>query len=392
MNNWRESFPIFRHHPEWIYLDSAATAHKPQCVIDTLMQFYSRDYATVHRAIYGASMRATEQYHDARETVRRFLNAAYSEEVIFTRGTTESIHLVSRAFSLKRGDEVLISQLEHHSNLVPWQMLAEEKGIVLKWIPVADDGSIKLPLELSAKTKLIAIAHVSNVTGAIAPIREIVQAARKAGAAVLVDGAQAAPHMSVDVQALDVDFYAFSGHKCYGPTGIGILYGKKERLMAMSPLQGGGAMVESVDFEKSTYQEPPLRFEAGTPTIASAIGLKAALEFLQEIGLNAAAAWEHHLLTLAAERLSHISGIRIIGTSPHKGPIITFTIEKVHPLDLAALLDCKNIAIRTGHLCAQPLLRRFGCESAMRASFALYNTEEEIERFAVATQDCLKMF
>ena len=391
MNPWRESFPIFRHHPEWIYLDSAATAHKPECVIHALTQFYSKDYATVHRAIYSASMRATEQYHDARETVRHFLNAAYPEEIIFTRGTTESIHLISRIFHLERGDEVLLSQMEHHSNLVPWQMLAEEKGIVLKWIRVLEDGSLKLPLELSNKTKLIAITHVSNVTGTITPIREIVQAARKVGAAVLVDGAQAAPHMPIDVQALDVDFYAFSGHKCYGPTGIGILYGKKERLMSLPPLQGGGAMVDHVDFEKSTYQEPPLRFEAGTPMIGSAIGLKAALDFLGQIGLHAAAGWEQHLLALATEKLLRIPNLKIIGTVPHKGPIITFTIEKVHPLDLAALLDCKNIAIRTGHLCAQPLLRQFGCESAMRASFALYNTEEEVDRFIRAIQESLKI-
>jgi cysteine desulfurase / selenocysteine lyase len=390
-NPWRESFPIFRHHPDWIYLDSAATMHKPQCVIDALTQFYSQDYATVHRAIYRASMRATEQYNDARETVRRFLNGAHPEEIVFTRGTTESINLVSRTFPLERGDEVLLSGLEHHSNLVPWQMLAKEKGIVLKWIPVLEDGTVKMPLELSKKTKLIAVTHVSNVTGVITPIREIVQAARRVGAAILVDGAQAAPHMPIDVQALDVDFYAFSGHKCYGPTGIGVLYGKKERLMAMAPMQGGGAMVDRVDLEQSTYQEPPLRFEAGTPMIGSAIGLKAALEFIQKIGIPAAAEWEQHLLALATQRLSRIPRLRIIGTAPRKGPIITFTIEKVHPLDLGALLDCKNIAIRTGHLCAQPLLRRFGCESALRASFALYNTEEEVEQFVRAIQDSLKI-
>jgi cysteine desulfurase / selenocysteine lyase len=392
MKQWREAFPIFRHHPEWIYLDSAATAHKPQCVIDAITQFYSKDYATVHRAVYGASIRATEQYNDARETVRRFLNASSSDEIVFTRGTTDSIHLVSRTFPLQKGDEVLISELEHHSNLVPWQMLAEEKGIVLKWIPVLDDGSLKWPQKLSPKTRLIAMAHVSNVTGAIAPIREIVQAARQVGAAVLIDGAQAAPHMRLDVQALDVDFYAFSGHKCYGPTGIGILYGKKQHLLSMPPLQGGGGMVDRVNFEKSTYQEPPLRFEAGTPMIAQTIGLKAALNFLEEIGIDAIAVWERRLLQFATEKLSRISGLRIIGTSPHKGPIITFAIEGVHPLDLAVLLDSKNIAIRTGHLCAQPLLRRLGCTSAMRASFALYNTEEEIERFVTALQQCLKCF
>jgi len=389
MKDWRKFFPIFRHHPDWIYLDSAASAHKPDCVIEALSQFYSKDYATVHRAAYGASIRATEMYHNARETVRQFLNAACYEEIIFTRGTTESIHIVSRTFPLKRGDEVLISGLEHHSNLVPWQMLAEEKGIILRQIPVLGDGSLEMPLKISPKTRLIAVTHVSNVTGTITPIREIVQAARQVGAAVLVDGAQAAPHMRIDVQDLGADFYVFSGHKCYGPTGIGILYGKKEWLTAMPPLQGGGAMVDHVDFEKSTYLEPPMRFEAGTPMIGSAIGLKAALDFLQEIGIHSAAAWEQHLLSIATNMLSRIPKLRIIGTALHKGPIITFTVDDVHPLDLAALLDCKNIAVRTGHLCAQPLLRKFGCESALRASFALYNTEEDVERFVSAVKETL---
>ncbi|MBF8263569.1 MAG: putative cysteine desulfurase [Parachlamydiales bacterium] len=386
MKQVRDAFPIFRHHPELVYLDSAATAHKPDAVIDALSQFYAKDYATVHRAIYRSSMRATELYHEARETVRRFINADSVDEVVFTRNTTESIHLVSRTFDLKRGDEVLLSELEHHSNLVPWQMLAQEKGIVLKWIKVLDNGALDLSLPFSEKTKLVAITHVSNVTGTVTPIQEIVREARRVGAAVLVDGAQAAPHMSVDVQALDIDFYAFSGHKCYGPTGIGVLYGKRERLMAMPPLQGGGAMVDRVDFEKSTYQEPPLRFEAGTPMVGSAIGLMAALHFLLSVGLNRAAEWEHRLLSIATNRLESIDGCRIIGTAPGKGPIVTFTIDGVHPLDLAAWLDCQNIAIRTGHLCAQPLLRRFGCEAAARASFAVYNTEEDVERFIQAVQ------
>lgn len=390
MKHARDLFPIFRHHPELIYLDSAATAHKPDVVIDALSQFYARDYATVHRSIYRSSIRATELYHDARETVRRFINAASADEIVFTRNTTESIHLVSRTFGLKRGDEVVLSELEHHSNLVPWQMLAKEKGIILKWIRVLENGALDLQLPFSKNTKLVSVAHVSNVTGTVTPVQEIVRAAKSVGAAVLADGAQAAPHMAVDVQSLDVDFYAFSGHKCYGPTGIGVLYGKRERLAAMPPLQGGGAMVDHVDFEESTYLEPPLRFEAGTPMVGPAIGLMAALRFLLSIGLNRAAEWERRLLFLAAKQLESIEGLRIIGTAPGKGPILTFTIEGVHPLDLAAWLDCQNIAIRTGHLCAQPLLRRFGCDSAARASFAIYNTEEEVEQFVQAVRQCLQ--
>ena len=390
MKSFRELFPIFRHHPELIYLDSAATAHKPDCVIEALTKFYSQDYATVHRAIYRSAVRATELYDEARETVRRFINANYREEIVFTRGTTESIHLVSRAYPLLQGDVVLLSELEHHSNLVPWQMLAQEKGIILRWIPVRQSGELDLQLPFPPNTKLVAITHVSNVTGTVTPIREIVEEAHRIHAVVLVDGAQAAPHLPVDVQALDVDFYAFSGHKCYGPTGIGVLYGKQELLARMAPLQGGGSMVDHVDFEKSTYQEPPLRFEAGTPIIGSAIGLKAALDFLQKAGLKRAEAWEHRLLTLATEGLGRIPGLRIIGTSERKGPILTFTIDGVHPLDLAALLDCQNIAIRTGHLCAQPLLRRFGCEAAARASFALYNTEEDVERLIEAVAGAKK--
>ena len=387
----KEQFPIFQHHPELIYLDSAATAHKPACVIDALTQFYARDYATVHRAAYRMAQMATEQYAQARETVRRFLNAKYSEEIVFTRGTTDSIHLVSRTFPLQPGDVVLLSQLEHHSNLVPWQMLAKEKGIVLQWIPICPNGELDLRTPFSPQTKLVAITHISNVTGTVTPIPEIVREARRVGAAVLIDGAQAAPHIPLDMQALDVDFYAFSGHKCYGPTGIGVLYGKKEWLSKMPPLQGGGSMVEHVDFEESTYQEPPLRFEAGTPMIGPAIGLKSALEFLEQVGVKNAAAIEQHFLELATSQLQKIHGLRIIGTAPQKGPILTFTIDGVHPLDLASLLDCKNIAIRTGHLCAQPLLRLYGCEVVARASFAIYNTDEDIECFVRAVQQAVSM-
>lgn len=376
----RDAFPFLRNHPNLVYLDSAATAHKPDSVIEAISHFYAHDYGTVHRAAYSKSIRATELYAEAREAVRRFLNASLAEEIVFTRGTTDAINLVARTFPFEPGDEILVSKLEHHSNLLPWQMVAREKGLVLRWIDLHEDGSLDLNLPLTSRTKLIAVTHASNVTGSITPLKEITAQAKRVGAAVLADGAQAAVHLSVDVQALDVDFYAFSGHKCYGPTGIGVLYGKKERLAAMGPLQGGGGMVGRVDLEESFFELPPLRFEAGTPMSASAIGLKAALEFMA----NKNSDHELKLLSLATKRLQEIEGLRILGPLSSKAPILTFAIDKVHPLDLASLLDAKEIAIRSGHLCAQPLLRFFGLEHAARASFGLYNTEEDVLRFAEA--------
>lgn len=378
----RDEFPIFRSYPDLIYLDSAATAHKPQCVIDALVKFYSEDYATVHRAIYRPSLKATEQYNETRATAARFLNAE-TEEIVFTRGTTDAINLVAQSYGrtfLKPGDEILISEMEHHSNIVPWQMVAKQTGAVLRWIPMNDQGVLEWQGTLTPKTKIVAIAHVSNVTGTINPIAEIAKAAHSHGAKIVVDGAQAAPHLKIDVQALDCDFYAFSGHKCYGPTGIGILYGKKELLEVMPPVQGGGDMIERVELERSTYQMPPLRFEAGTPLIAEVIALKTALEFTEKNRRP------DTLLAFATERLLALPDLKIIGTAAQKGPIITFHIEGVHPLDLATLLDLKNIAIRSGHLCAQPLLRKFGLTAAARASFALYNTMEEVDRFVDAVQ------
>jgi len=376
----RDEFPIFRNHPEWIYLDSAATAHKPQCVIDALAKFYAEDYATVHRAVYRPSLKATEQYNEARATAARFVHAT-AEEIIFTRGTTDAINLVAQSYGrtfLKPGDEILISEMEHHSNIVPWQMAAKYIGAHLRYIPMNDQGILEWKGRITPKTKLVSLAHVSNVTGTINPIAEIGKAAHAVGAKLLVDGAQAAPHLKIDVQELQCDFYAFSGHKCYGPTGIGVLYGKKALLEAMPPVQGGGDMIERVELENTTYQPPPLRFEAGTPIIGPAIALKEALEFI-----------ERHreadfLLPYATERLQAIPSLRIIGTAPHKGPILTFDIEGIHPLDIATLLDLKNIAIRSGHLCAQPLLRKFGLTAAARASFGLYNTREEVDQFADA--------
>lgn len=362
----KEQFPIFRHHPNLVYLDTAATAHKPDCVIAAMTRFYEEEYATVHRAAYQSSLKATEYYGEARETVRKFLNAAFVEEIIFTKGTTDAINLVARAFPFQKGDEVIVSAHAHHSNLVPWQMLAQERGVVLKWMT---PNSALLPI--SERTKLIAATHCSNVTGEISPLSSYVEQAKRVGAAVLVDGAQAAPHLALDVQNLGVDFYAFSGHKCYGPTGTGALYGKIERLRQLRPLQGGGDMVLRVDLDTSSYQDPPLCFEAGTPNIAGVIGLKKALEFLLSVERN-----EMSLLHLAMKQLEEIEGLRILGTP--QTPIVTFVIEGVHPLDLTSLLDSKEIAIRSGNLCAQPLLRSFGCETAARASFGLYNTLEDV--------------
>jgi cysteine desulfurase/selenocysteine lyase len=386
----RSEFPIFTKHPELIYLDSAATAHKPACVIEALRRFYAEDYATVHRSIYRSSLIATEQYNGARETVRRFVNARSADEIIFTRGTTDSINLVALSWGsqIKSGDEILVSEMEHHSNLVPWQMLAKKTGARLRWIPMKADGVLDLEGAIRPGVKLVAIGHISNVTGTVNPIAEIVRWAHKVGAVVVVDGAQAAPHQEIDVQALDCDFYAFSGHKCYGPTGIGVLYGKKALLDNMPPAMGGGDMIETVTLEQTTFARPPLRFEAGTPIIAGVIGLKSALEWMESIGLLKIAMQETALRQHLEKNLQTIDGLRILGTAPKKGPLCTFAIDGVHPLDLASWLDIKNIAIRSGHLCAQPTLRKFGLTAAARVSFGVYNTIEEVDLFC----DVLRKF
>lgn len=371
----RDEFPIFQKNPNWIYLDTAATAQKPKCVIDALTKFYAEDYATVHRAIYDQAVRAGEQYHETREVAAQFLNAKV-DEIVFTRGTTDAINLVAQSFGktvLRPKDEILISEMEHHSNFVPWQMLAKETGAILRFIPMDDRGVLHWEEAISGATKIVALAHMSNVTGTINPIADIAQAAHALGAVLVVDGAQAAPHMKIDVQALDCDFYAFSGHKCYGPTGVGILFGKKQLLEMMPPLQGGGDMIALVSQEETLYQKPPLRFEAGTPIIGSVIALKHALTFIQAHRQSSS------FLEYATEKLLAIPGLKIIGTAPQKGPIITFQIDKIHPLDLATFLNLKQIAIRSGHLCAQPLLKKFGCESAARISFGLYNKIGEVD-------------
>lgn len=381
----KERFPIFRHHPNLIYLDSAATTHKPREMIEALTSFYEKENATVHRAVYRSSLIATDKYNGTRESVRRFLNAEHLEEIVFTRGTTEALNLAAQSFgkiALSEGDEILISQAEHHSNIIPWQMIAKEKKASLRYIPIDEKGVLLWQGMIGPKTKIVALAHVSNVTGTVNPIEEIAKAAHEKGAVVVVDGAQGAPHMPVDVQKLGCDFYAFSGHKCYGPTGVGILYGKRELLEKMGPIQGGSDMIERVDLDAATFREPPLRFETGTPIIAPVVALKASLDFIEEIGRKNMEEHGQKLLKQAEELLQRIPGLRILGRAPKKGPIVTFTIEGVHPLDIATLLDLENIAVRSGHLCAQPLLRFFGKESALRASFAIYNTEEEIDRFA----------
>jgi cysteine desulfurase/selenocysteine lyase len=363
----RNQFPIFEKHPELVYFDSAATAQKPKCVIDALASFYAEEYGTVHRAIYKGSLLATEKYNATREAARKFLNAEHLEEIVFTRGTTDALNLIALSWGrthLKKGDEICVSEKEHHSNFVPWQMLAEEKGLTL--VP-----------EITPQTRLVAVAHMTNVTGEIRPIAAIVQEAKKVGAIVVVDGAQAAPHLKIDVQALGCDFYAFSSHKCYGPTGVGILYGKKELLESMPPVIGGGDMIHQVSVDKTTFAAPPLRFEAGTPIIGSVIALRSALDFLALADKTD----ENKLRILLEEQLQEIEGLRILGESSDKGPLTTFTIEGVHPLDVATLLDLKNIAIRSGHLCAQPCLRSFGLEAALRVSFGLYNTVEEVHYF-----------
>ncbi len=378
-----------------VYLDSAATTLKPQSVIDAISNFYSNHYGTVHRAVYELAGESTAKYNAVRSQMQDFLHAKSSDEIIFTKGTTEAINLVAFSFGeafMQPGDEILISAMEHHSNIVPWQLLAERKKAHLKIIPLLDNGEFDLEAYeklLSSRTKLVSIAHISNVLGVINPLEKIIQAAHKKGAKVFVDGAQSAPHLKIDVQALGCDFFAFSGHKIYGPTGIGILYGKKELLEQMPPYQGGGDMIQTVTFEKTIFQPSPLRFEAGTPMIAEVIGLGAALDYVLSYGLDQIHAYEMTLMQHALDRLSQIEGIRILGPCENRTSLITFNIEGVHPLDAATLLDVQGIAIRSGHLCAQPLLNLFGFSAALRLSLASYNTIEEIDYFCNALKSVI---
>lgn len=397
----RGDFPILQqkmHDKPLVYLDSAASAQKPQIVIDAISNFYETGYANIHRGVYKLSQDATEAYEHARNTVRDFLGAAESREIIFTRGTTEAINLVAQTYgrsALGPGDEILITEMEHHSNIVPWQLLCEQTGAKLVVGLMDDTGTLLLENFaglINASTKLVAVSHVSNALGTINPVREIIELAHAQGIPVLLDGAQAAPHMPIDVQALDVDFYTFSGHKVYGPTGIGVLYGKAALLEAMPPYQGGGDMILTVSFEKTVYNEIPHKFEAGTPNIAGVIGLGVALEYLQDIGMDRIAAHEAALLSYATEKLEAIPQVTLIGTAKEKAGVISFAVDGIHPHDLGTIFDLDGVAIRAGHHCAQPVMEHFGVPATARASFGLYNNFEDVDMLVQAIQHAVEVF
>jgi cysteine desulfurase/selenocysteine lyase len=397
----REDFPILKqkvHGKPLVYLDNAATSQKPGKVIDAILDFYMYDCSNVHRGVHLLSERATEAYEGARIKIQRFLNAPDSREIVYVRGTTEGINLVAQSYgrqNVKAGDEVLITAMEHHSNIVPWQILCEEKNAVLRVAPINDRGELimeEFEKLLNARTRIVAAAHVSNALGTINPVRQIIQRAHAMNVPVLVDGAQAAPHMKVDVQDLGCDFYALSGHKVFGPTGIGALYGKAELLDSMPPFQGGGDMISSVTFEKTIYNVIPYKFEAGTPNIADAIGLGAALDYVNQVGMANITAYEHALLAYATEAINQIPGVRIIGTAREKAGVISFVLEGVHAHDVGTVLDREGIAVRTGHHCAQPVMDRFGVPATVRASLAFYNTKQEINALAAGIQRVKALF
>ena len=387
----RADFPIL-HRPvrgrKLVYLDNAATSQKPAVVIDVLRRYYEQENANIHRGVHYLSEQATSDYEKARVAVQRFLNAAAPGEIIFVRSATEGINLVAQTHgrrNLGSGDEVLITAMEHHSNIVPWQMLCEEKGAKLRVVPITDSGELvweEFERLLGPRTRMLAVTHVSNALGSVNPVARMIELAHRQGVPVLVDGAQSVPHLAIDVQALDCDFYVFSGHKVYGPTGIGVLYGKAALLDAMPPYQGGGDMISSVTFEKTIYNKLPYKFEAGTPNIAGTIGLGCAIGYLNGVGLDKVAAHEHKLLSYATEALAEIPGLRLIGTAREKAGVLSFVMEDVHPHDIGTVLDQQGIAIRTGHHCAQPVMQRFGIPATARASFALYNTPEEVDALA----------
>ena len=394
----RKQFPMLQkemHGKPFVYLDTAATSQKPRSVIEAVCKFYAEEYATVHRSVYDFASHATEKYHAVRHQVREFINASCVEEIIFTRGTTDAINLVASSFGkvcLMPGDEILITEMEHHSNIVPWQIICKEKGASLRVLPMNDQGELRMDLLdslLTHKTKLVAVAHIANTTGSVNPIEEMITKAHAKGAKVLIDGAQSIAHRPVDVQKLKADFFAFSGHKAYGPTGIGVLYGKKSLLESLPPYQGGGDMVERVSFANTTYAPLPMKFEAGTPMIAEVIGLGAAISFIDSLGREQIALWEQSLLCYATEKLQQVKGLRIIGNAKEKGGIISFVIEDLHPLDLGTLLDLRGIAIRSGKMCAEPTLDFFRLPSMLRISFAVHTTFEEIDLFVDALQEAI---
>jgi cysteine desulfurase/selenocysteine lyase len=397
----RQDFPILRqrvHGKPLVYLDNAATTQKPQAVIDRISRYYAEENANIHRGVHALSDRATEAHEAARETVRGFLNAAYSREIIFVRGATEAINLVAQTYGRAHvgpGDEVVLSEMEHHSNIVPWQILCEEKGARLRIVPMTDAGELRLDEYerlLSDRTRLVSVTHVSNALGTINPVAEMIHLAHARGIAVLLDGAQAVAHMPVDVRRLDCDFYVFSGHKVLGPTGIGALYGRATLLEAMPPYQGGGDMISSVTFERTQYNVLPNKFEAGTPNIAGALGLAAALDYLTALGLEWVAAHERDLLAYGSEALSQVPGLRLTGTAPQKAAILGFVLDDVHPHDIGTILDRAGVAIRAGHHCCQPLMARLGVPATARASLALYNTRDEIDTLVGALQGVRKVF
>jgi cysteine desulfurase / selenocysteine lyase len=384
----REDFPILGRHVRGkplVYLDNAATSQKPRSVIEAVSRFYGAENANIHRGVHFLSERATLAYDGVRERVARFLNATSPAEIVFTRGTTEGINLVAQSrarTTLKPGDEILITGMEHHSNIVPWQLVAAQTGAVLRAVPLTDAGELDLAAFdrlLTHRTRVLAVVHLSNALGTINPVRWMISRARERGIVTLVDGAQSAPHLPVDVQALDCDFFAFSGHKVFGPTGVGVLYGRASLLAAMPPWQGGGDMIETVTLERSTWAAPPARFEAGTPMIAQVIGLGAALEYVESVGRAAIGAWEEELLAYATERVAEVEGVRLIGTAREKASVLSFVVEGVHPHDVGAVLDDEGVAVRAGHHCAQPVMQRFGVPATVRASFAFYNTRAEVD-------------
>lgn len=397
----RSDFPILScpiHNKPLVYLDNAATTHKPQCVIDKVSEYYSELNSNIHRGVHYLSQKATVEYENAREKVLRFINASKLSEIIFTKGTTDAINLIANSFGRKfisKDDEIIISHMEHHSNIVPWQMLCEEKGAKLRVIPIDDKGEIiyeEFEKLISTKTKLVSIVHISNSLGTINPVKEIIETAHSYGIPVLVDGAQGVQHLTVDVKELDCDFYVFSGHKLYGPTGIGILYGKQKILEQMPPYQGGGDMIASVTFEKTTYNSLPYKFEAGTPNIVGGIALGTAIDYINSIGMEKICSYENALTSYADELFSRIEGLTIIGTSNQKAGIISFVLENIHPHDIGTILDFDGIAIRTGHHCTQPVMQRYGVPATARISLGMYNTKEEIDFTAAAIKKVFEVF
>lgn len=400
INKIRQDFPILDEKVngrDLVYFDNAATTQKPLVVIEALANYYGHYNANIHRGIHFLAEKATSAFEESRTTIQKFLNAAHKEEIIFTYGTTDGINLVAQTYGrkfLKEGDEIIISTLEHHSNIVPWQMLCEEKGCVLRIIPIDDNGDLILEeyeKMLSEKTKLVSVVHVSNALGTINDVKFIIEKAHAVGAKVLIDGAQASSHITIDVQALDVDFYAFSAHKLFGPTGMGVLYGKSDILNAMPPYRGGGEMIKEVTFEKTTYNELPYKFEAGTPNIADVVAVKFAIDYINELGKENIAAYEDELLKYATEQLSEISGLRIVGQAKEKVSVVSFVLDGIHPQDVGVILDQQGIAIRTGHHCTQPLMSRLGLPGTSRASFAVYNTIAEIDKLVAGIHKVKKM-